>query len=149
MCVPLKLCGRCTYMLKVAMVCCTPPLLSLTTTGWRILLMPTLLIASWRASALFCTSAMGKTEFMANSLTEKCWADYTPIPDNYCQAILINRSFSNGTGNTGRIQAAIRQHLGGVALLQELVRQPQVQQGHVEAMARQAFGNRAARATLY
>src|ERR1039458_4063570 len=41
MCVPLKLCGRCTYMLKVAMVCCTPTLLSLTLTGWRIPLMPT------------------------------------------------------------------------------------------------------------
>ncbi len=29
MCVPLKLCGRPTYMLNMAMVCCTPPLLVL------------------------------------------------------------------------------------------------------------------------
>jgi hypothetical protein len=45
-------------MLNMAMVCCTPPLLSWTLTGWRIALMPTLLIAIWRVSALFWTSGM-------------------------------------------------------------------------------------------
>ncbi len=33
MCVPLKLWGRCTYMLKFAIVCCSPPERSLTRTG--------------------------------------------------------------------------------------------------------------------
>ena len=34
MCVPLKLCGRFTYMLKFATVCCSPRARSLTLTGW-------------------------------------------------------------------------------------------------------------------
>ncbi len=34
MCVPLKLCGRATYMLKLAIVCCSPALRSFTRTGW-------------------------------------------------------------------------------------------------------------------
>ncbi len=33
MCVPLKLCGRFTYMLKVAMVCCSPSERSFTSHG--------------------------------------------------------------------------------------------------------------------
>jgi hypothetical protein len=53
MCVPLKLCGSSTYMLKLAMVCCTPWLRSLTSTGWRMSLMPTLSMAMWRVSGLF------------------------------------------------------------------------------------------------
>src|SRR3970040_234393 len=80
MCVPLKLCGRCTYMLNVAMVCCTPTLLSLTMTGWRMLLMPTLLIASWRVSALLCTSAICVTEFILNSLYGVYVLNYTHYP---------------------------------------------------------------------
>ena len=36
MCVPLKLCGRNTYMLKVATVLLLPSLRSCTRTGWRI-----------------------------------------------------------------------------------------------------------------
>ena len=51
MCVPLKLCGRLTYMLKLAMVCCSPAERSFTRTGWRMSLMPTRLIGSWRVSA--------------------------------------------------------------------------------------------------
>jgi hypothetical protein len=58
MCVPLKLWGRYTYMLKFAMVCCSPSLRSLTRTGWRMSLMPTRSIAIRRVSALLCTSAM-------------------------------------------------------------------------------------------
>ena len=36
MCVPLNWCGRPTYMLKLAMVCCAPPGRSMIRTGWRI-----------------------------------------------------------------------------------------------------------------
>src|SRR5688500_15906039 len=64
MCVPLKWCGRHTYMLKVATVCCTPPPgrpaegLSCMRMGWRIALTPTLSIASLRESGVAWTSAM-------------------------------------------------------------------------------------------
>src|SRR5512146_1365207 len=126
--VPLKLCGRCTYMLKVAMVCCTPTLLSRTTTGWRMLLMPTLLIASWRVSALLCTSAICVTEFILNSLYGVYVALY-PLPDHSCRAISASCSFPDRAGYAGCIQAAIGQHLHGIALLQEHVGQPQMQQG--------------------
>src|SRR5512145_796558 len=147
MCVPLKLCGRCTYMLNVAMVCCTPTLLSLTTTGWRMLLMPTLLIASWRVSTLLCTSAICVTEFILNSLVW-CLANYTHYP-----SVLVRQyrlcSFSDRAGYAGRIQAAIGQHLHRIALLQEHVGQPQVQQGDLDAMLRQALSHRAARPPLY
>ena len=51
--VPLKLCGRPTYMLNMAMVCWMPADLSWTLIGWRIDLMPTLLMAIWRVSAEF------------------------------------------------------------------------------------------------
>ena len=46
MCVPLKLCGRLTYMLNLAMVCCSPAERSFTRTGWRMSLMPTRLMGS-------------------------------------------------------------------------------------------------------
>src|SRR5436853_2778694 len=57
MCVPLKLCGRLTYMLKVAIVCCSPAERSFTRTGWLMSLMPTRLIGSWRVSRRPCTSS--------------------------------------------------------------------------------------------
>jgi len=43
--VPLKLWGRPTYMLNKAMVCWMPADLSCTLIGWRMALMPTLLMA--------------------------------------------------------------------------------------------------------
>src|SRR5690606_31393479 len=43
-------------------VCWTPPALSATLTGWRIDLMPTLLIAMRRLSALLWTSAIRGSE---------------------------------------------------------------------------------------
>ena len=58
MCVPLKWCGRPTYMLNVAIVCCTPPPFSATLIGWRIALIPTLSMASRRVSAEDCTSGI-------------------------------------------------------------------------------------------
>ena len=83
MCVPLKLCGRLTYMLNVAMVCCSPEERSLTRTGWLMSLMPTRLIGSWRVSARACTSstsvraarpilAEAAGGFMMESLQERC-----------------------------------------------------------------------------
>src|SRR6185437_5421894 len=57
MCVPLKLCGRLTYMLNVAMVCCSPADRSFTRTGWLMSLMPTRLMGSRRVSARPCTSS--------------------------------------------------------------------------------------------
>src|SRR5262245_17748465 len=57
MCVPLKLCGRFTYMLKFATVCCSPSERSFTRTGWLMSLMPTWLIGICRVSARFCTSS--------------------------------------------------------------------------------------------
>src|SRR5579859_4548655 len=59
--VPLKLWGRSTYMLKVEMVCCSPPVRSLMRMGWRMSLMPTLLMGMWRVSALDWTSSMEVT----------------------------------------------------------------------------------------
>ena len=50
MCVPLKWCGKYTYMPKVAMVCWAPPVLSSTLIGWRMALMPTLSMAILRES---------------------------------------------------------------------------------------------------
>src|SRR5688572_19696422 len=58
MCVPLNWCGSPTYMLNVAMVCCTLPERSLIWIGWRIALMPTLSIASLRESRLPWTSGI-------------------------------------------------------------------------------------------
>jgi hypothetical protein len=63
MCVPLKWCGRPTYMLNIATVCCTPEGrsvegLSWIFTGCRIALMPTLSMASLRESWLDWTSGM-------------------------------------------------------------------------------------------
>src|SRR3954462_4437883 len=58
MCVPLKWCGRPTYMLKVAMVCWAPPERSWILTGCRIALMPTWSMASLRESGLAWTSGM-------------------------------------------------------------------------------------------
>ena len=61
--VPLKLWGSSTYMLKVAMVCCSPWERSRTRTGWRIPLIPTLSIAMLRVSGLPCTSAISAAGF--------------------------------------------------------------------------------------
>src|ERR1043165_1896207 len=61
MCVPLKLCGRFTYMLKFATVCCSPSERSLTRPGWLMSLMPTWLIGIWRVSARLCTSSTVST----------------------------------------------------------------------------------------
>src|SRR5688500_6235031 len=58
MCVPLNWCGRPTYMLKLAMVCCTRPERSLIWIGWRIALTPTLSMASLRESGVAWTSGM-------------------------------------------------------------------------------------------
>jgi hypothetical protein len=58
MCVPLKWCGRPTYMLKVATVCCASPERSWIFIGWRMALMPTWSMASLRESGALCTSAM-------------------------------------------------------------------------------------------
>src|SRR5690242_16533579 len=57
MCVPLKLWGRFTYMLKFATVCWWPAERSFTRTGWLMSLMPTWLIGIWRVSARLCTSS--------------------------------------------------------------------------------------------
>src|SRR3954464_6624936 len=57
MCVPLKLCGRFTYMLKFATVCCSPSDRSFTRTGWLMSLMPTWLMGMRRVSARLCTSS--------------------------------------------------------------------------------------------
>ena len=62
MCVPLKSCGRLTYMLKVAIVCCSPAERSLTRTGCLMSLIPTLLIGSARVSGRDCTSSTSGTE---------------------------------------------------------------------------------------
>src|SRR3989442_135277 len=58
MCVPLKWCGRPTYMLNSAMVCCASPERSWMRTGWRMALMPTLSMASLRESRSLWTSGM-------------------------------------------------------------------------------------------
>src|ERR1700730_909837 len=66
MCVPLKLCGRLTYMLKLAMVCCSPADRSLTRTGWLMSLMPTRLMGSSRVSRRACTSSTSVTAVRAS-----------------------------------------------------------------------------------
>jgi len=62
MCVPLKSCGRFTYMLKFAIVCCSPPERSLTV-GRVIDVLPprTRLMGMRRVSARPCTSSMPAT----------------------------------------------------------------------------------------
>src|SRR3569623_1233307 len=67
MCVPRASCGRWTYMLKVATVCCTLPPRPATRSGWRMSLMPTLSMAMRRVSAAPCTSAMEAALFLAGS----------------------------------------------------------------------------------
>src|SRR5207248_4833044 len=66
MCVPLKLCGRRTYMLKLAMVCCSPADRSLTRTGWLMSLTPTRLMGSSRVSRRACTSSTSVTAVRAS-----------------------------------------------------------------------------------
>src|SRR5256885_969901 len=66
MCVPLKLCGRLTYMLKLAMVCCSPADRSLTRTGWLMSLMPTRWMGSSRVSRRACTSSTSVTAVRAS-----------------------------------------------------------------------------------
>ena len=66
MCVPLKLCGRLTYMLKLAMVCCSPADRSLTRTGWLMSLIPTRWMGSSRVSRRACTSSTSVTAVRAS-----------------------------------------------------------------------------------
>src|SRR3972149_7214789 len=68
MCVPLKSCGRFTYMLKRATVCCSPPLRSLTTMGCLMSLMPTLSMEICRLSLLFWISGISSTIFAGWSM---------------------------------------------------------------------------------
>src|SRR3989338_99637 len=106
MCVPLKLCGRCTYMLKVATVCCTPMLLSFTLTGWRMPLMPTRLIATWRISAEHCPSARGLgLGGIMTKLLSSC-AELKQFP-----TVLLCYCTFDARGQPLGIEAAIRQHL--------------------------------------
>src|SRR5574340_1567254 len=146
MCVPLKLCGRCTYMLKVATVCCTPMLLSFTFTGWRMPLMPTRLMARWRISAELCTSAMGLDlgMVMAGLLSSCGSAELWSIRNS-----LTGQSFFDARGQPAGVQPAVRQHLPMLALFDETVGQAELQQRRNNAVLLQAFRDRAARAALH
>src|SRR5437016_5775482 len=131
--VPLKWCGRQTYMLNTAMVCCTPPERSWMRIGWRIALMPTLSMASLRESGLAWTSGMlcRSRAFMG--------LFYHPTKLlGHCRAYRVP--------DAGRIQPHRGEQLCRVAMVDEAVRQPQKENFPVKSHAGQCFAHRAARA---
>src|SRR6266571_7969709 len=70
-------------MLKVAMVCCVPPLRSATRTGCRIALIPTWSMASLRLSSELWTSGMasGSRMFMSAQVLDD--SNMRPVPGNF------------------------------------------------------------------
>ena len=53
---------------------------------------------------------------------------------------------TNGTFDARRVQTTVRQHLLWIAVFDELVGQPQVQNGNLHAQRGQGFGHTRARA---
>ena len=144
MCVPLKLCGRCTYMLKVAMVCCTPLLRSRTRTGWRIALMPTLSMARWRVSAELCTSGMtifpeSSWGYSLRSVTGRI-IDPGPPPEHVAAGPPQRcRRAWTALENAFAVQAAQSQQQAVIAVFDEPIGQPQLQDIAFDARALQGL----------
>ena len=158
MCVPLKLCGRFTYMLKVAIVCCSPAERSLTRTGWRMSLMPTRLIGKRRVSARACTSSTETILLRSRSATAMSMARPACAQEGPDAPAAANSG--GGAGRSSRCAACgshqrsmLRDDAGGVepgggqavlaaAVLDEAVRNADVQPRHATAL-----GDRAPRRT--
>src|SRR5678815_5316311 len=132
MCVPLKWCGRPTYMLKLATVCCTPPERSWMRIGWRMAFTPTLSMASLRESGVAWTSGM----FCRSRAFISMILPY--IPTNLVGHCLLDRG-----ANALAIETDRRKQLAGVAVVDEAIRQ--AEHHHLLARARQRLANRAAR----
>src|SRR4051812_36727851 len=135
MCVPLKWCGRPTYMLNMAMVCCAPPRRSLIRTGWRIALIPTWSMASLRESGLAWTSGMfWRSRAFINT-------DFT-IPSN-----LLGHCLCDGCADAFGVQADGSEQLRRIAVVDETVGQPQQQHAFFDAERSKGFAHCAARAS--
>src|SRR3954447_11345810 len=133
MCVPLKWCGRPTYMLNMAMVCCAPPRRSLIRTGWRIALMPTWSMASLRESGLAWTSGMfWRSRAFINT-------DFT-IPTN-----LVGHCLLDCCADAFRIQSDRSEQPGRVAVVDEAVGQAQQQHPLFDLEGGKGFAYGAAR----
>src|SRR6185369_931633 len=138
MCVPLKWCGRPTYMLKVATVCWIPPVgrsvlgLSWMRIGWRMAFTPTLSMASLRESGVAWTSGMfcRSRAFMSMILPY--------IPTNLVGHCLLDRG-----ANALAIETDRCKQLAGIAVVDEAIRQAEHE--HLLARVRQRLANRAAR----
>src|SRR5882762_4251755 len=158
MCVPLKLCGRFTYMLKLAIVCCSPPERSLTRTGWRMSLMPTRSMAMRRVSARPCTSstaslrrsrlatAMSMATFLSSGRPGKGGRSHSGGGAAGIQAARLRQPPAlNGRDHGGRVEPGVGETLLSGAVLDEAVGEPQVQAWPVEAGRIEQLGHGAAR----
>src|SRR4030067_2443635 len=97
-------------------------------------------------SAELCTSAMGfgLGEFMAAFLSGCASKRLYTSP-----TILLGQFIPDAGEQSLGIQTAIRQQLRMLTLLDEGIRQAEMQQWHGNAQLLQAFGHRAARAALH
>src|SRR5262249_25077414 len=125
-------------MLKVAMVLCAPPERSATLMGWRIALIPTWSIASLRLSSDFWTSGMasGSRVFMKSLWLG--WAHYWMIltcvafppfqGGNACYGSVSAQPGAHRGDNPGPVQTDRSEQLCLVAVVDEAVGKPQVQE---------------------
>src|SRR5438552_3502208 len=134
--VPLKWCGRQTYMLNTAMVCCTPPERSWMRIGWRIALMPTLSMASLRESGLAWTSGMlcRSRAFMA--------LFYHPTK-------LLGHCLAYRVPDAGRIQPHRGKQLCRVAMVDEVVGEAEQKHAPFNFQLVKRLAHRAPRAAHY
>src|SRR5262245_51336102 len=148
-------------MLNVAMVCCSPPPFTATWIGWRMALIPTLSIASRRVSALAWTSGMpaarretsGSRMFMRGDAfsEERRRMDrvYQVVrgrsggPDRAHRRI-IGEPLAKRREDAILIEASDCEQLVLVAVIDEMIRQAEVQHRHRESSRRDALCHRAA-----
>src|SRR5713226_7199817 len=146
-------------MLKVAMVCCVPPLRSATRTGCRIALIPTWSMASLRLSSELWTSGMasGSRMFMGKSLSSwaQCWTILTCVPFPAFQDSLRCAGLRAGEltqARAGRgddaypVQADGSEQLRLVAVVDVAVGKPQLKERRADRARGERFGHGASRA---
>src|ERR671939_1931785 len=123
-------------MLNMAIVCCAPPERSVMRTGWRIALMPTWSMASFRESGLACTSGIFAGMFCRSRAFIN--TDFT-IPTK----LVGHRLFDRCTDAFG-IEADGGEELRRVAVVDEPVGQAQQQHAPFNLEGSKGFAYRAA-----
>src|SRR6266545_4342114 len=153
--VPLNWCGRPTYMLKVAMVCCTPPERSATRIGWRIALIPTWSMASLRLSSELWTSGMASGSRMF--MSARCWTILTCVPFPETSRARGKSPHSVGVFQSAQtradrsddprlVQADRGKQLRLVAVIDVAVGKPQLKERRADRARGERFGDGASRA---